>query len=337
MRAFAIGGAFGLDNLKIIKKESKKNLEDYDVRVKIKACSLNFRDLMVISGQYNPKQALPLIPLSDGAGEIVEIGPKVTAFQVGDRVCTTFFQRLEHGTPDFKASQSTLGSPLNGVLREEGVFEEWGLIKIPQHLSYVEAATLPCAAVTAFNAIGLKANHNPGDHVLIEGTGGVSLFALQFAKALGLRTIVITSSDEKAHKLRKLEPAHVINYTKNPAWDKTILDITKQEGVNYVIEVGGEKTFYQALKCLKRGGHLFLIGILSGHEAKVDLRSILMHSLHIDGIFVGAKSVFLAMNLLIEHSQIKPVIDKVFPFEKAIDALNYFSSQKHFGKVCLEI
>lgn len=333
MRAWQLN-SFSIDQLSLIIKEARLLL-DSEVRVKFHASSLNYRDLMVVRGQYNPKQKLPLIPLSDGAGEVVEVGHKVKNFTIGDKVCPTFSQEWNHGLPTKESYRNTLGSPNEGTLTTEGIFNSHGLVKFPKHLSYEEAATLPCAGVTAFNAMFYHAKLKPGQTVLIEGTGGVSLFSLLFAKMAGIKPILLSSSDEKLHKASKLADISGINYKKEPHWHKSVLALTNKKGVDAVIEVGGAKTIGEAISSTKTGGIICTIGVLSGTANPIDLRPILMNAIRIQGVFVGSKNVFIAMNKAINHSKIKPIIDRVFSFTKAKDAFNHLAQQKHFGKVCI--
>lgn len=336
MRAWKIVGEFGLNSLTVSEIE-KVPIKANEVRVEIRACSLNYRDLMVVKGIYNPHQALPLIPLSDGAGEVVEVGHEVTGLKVGDRVCATFSQKWCHGVASLETMKATLGSPLDGMLTESRVFSEEGLIKFPDYLSFEEAATLPCAAVTAFNAIAHQSTLKPGDTVLLEGSGGVSLFALQFAKAFGVKSIVISSSDEKLAKAKAIADCHGINYKKNENWPAAIMDATQGQGVDAVIEVGGAKTIQKAIGSVKKGGVVCVIGILSGTQEAIDLRPILMNNIRIQGIFVGAKTVFTAMNRVLEHAKIRPVIDRVFDFKDVPAAFSYLESAQHFGKICIKV
>ena len=336
MKAWCISPNFGLANLKLVQREAGL-LGDYEIRVKIKACSLNYRDLLVAKGIYNPTQALPLVPVSDGAGKIIEIGSKVTKFKIGDRVCALFSQNWEAGRVFDDAQKATLGSPLPGMLQEEGVFHERGLIKFPSYLSYEEASTLPCAALTAFNALACEASCKPGDIVLLEGTGGVSLFALQFAKILGCTTIITSSDNHKLARCKELGADYLINYCEDPDWHKTVLKLTNKQGADIAIEVGGAKTLNQAILATRRGGCLCLIGIVSGASGPVDLVPILMKQIRIFGVFVGAKTVFESMNRVLEHSAIHPVISKVFAFDQAPAAFSYLESGKHMGKVVIKM
>lgn len=333
MRAWQITDSFGLGHLTLVKKNQKPLLEN-QVRIKVHACSLNFRDLMVIKGLYNPKQSFPLTPVSDGAGEIIEIGAKVSNFKVGDRVCATFSQKWDVGVVSEEAQKNTLGSPLDGMLAEQVVLEEGGLIKFPSFLSFKEAATLPCAALTAFNALTKNQSYQPGDTVLIEGTGGVSLFALQFAQLLNLKTIVTSSSNDKLARAKKLGATHLLNYRELTNWHEKVRELC-HGGVDGVVEVGGAKTISQAVACTKNGGTVCVIGVLSGSQEPFDLRPILMRQIKIHGTFVGPKNLFAAMNRVIEHGQIKPVIDREFAFEDAQSAFAYLESGQHFGKVVI--
>lgn len=337
MRAWKLTGGFGVDNLSCDKVDEPGSLSSIEVRVKIHACSLNYRDVMVIRGHYNPEQRLPLIPLSDGAGEVVEIGSEVTAFRVGDRVCSTFSQKWCHGIVSDVALKSTLGSPLDGVLCESRVLSDEGLIKFPEYLSYEEAATLPVAAVTAFNALAYQASISPGGSVLIEGTGGVSLFALQFAQIFGLEAIVLSSSNQKLARAREIAPCQTINYRENPNWSEAVRKLTNGQGVDTVIEVGGAQTISKAIASTKKGGVVCVIGVLTGVQKAIDLRPLLMNNIRLQGIIVGSNAVFAAMNRVFEHSRCKPVVDRVFDFADAPAALSYLESQAHFGKVCIKI
>lgn len=336
MKAWQLAGGFGLEYLQQ-SEQSCRALGKDEVRVRIRACSLNYRDLLVINGHYNPHQALPLIPVSDGAGEVVEIGSDVRFVKIGQRVCATFSQNWDHGRVDDKAQRFTLGSPLPGMLAEEGVFKEQGLIAFPSFLSFVEASTLPCAAVTAFNALTHEADLKPGQSVLLEGTGGVSIFALQFAKALQLKTIAMSSSALKLERLRELGADHVIDYKAVSDWPHMVKEFTDGQGVDAVLDVGGKDSLNKAIASLKRGGAVCLIGILGGTEASIDIVAVLMRQLRLLGVFVGSKSVFLAMNRVIEHKKIKPVVNRVFTFDEAPAALAYLASGNHFGKVCIEM
>jgi NADPH:quinone reductase-like Zn-dependent oxidoreductase len=336
MKAWNIAPEFGLSHL-FLTDLPQVQLKDYQVRVKIKACSLNYRDLMVAKGLYNPAQPLPLIPVSDGAGEVIEVGVKVSDFKVGDHVCALFSQSWLYGRTCDHAQSSTLGSPLPGMLAEQGIFHEQGLIKFPSYLSFEEASSLPCAGVTAFNALSYEAQVRPGSWVFLEGTGGVSIFALQFAKALGCSVIISSSSNDKLAHAQALDADHIINYRDDPKWHESVLKLTNKKGVDAVIEVGGSQTINEAVKATKRGGVICVIGIVSGSSGPLDLIPVLMKQIRILGVFVGAKTVFESMNRVLEHTRIRPVISKVFNFADAPAAFKYLESAQHMGKVVINI
>jgi NADPH:quinone reductase-like Zn-dependent oxidoreductase len=334
MKAWQLQNNFGLENLNLVETKTRP-LGPNDVLVRVKACSLNFRDLMVVKGQYNPKLRFPLVPVSDGAGEVMAVGADVTDFAVNDKVAGIFSQEWMFGTSSPHMTSTTLGDPLDGMLTEQVVLKSHGLVKVPKYLSFAEAACLPCAGVTAFNAMFCQANLTMGDTILIEGTGGVSLFALQFAKVMGLKSIVLSSSNDKLGRARELGATHTINYVEHPQWHKEVLSVTEGLGVDAVIEVGGGETINQAISCVKPGGTILVIGILTGIETRMNLIPVLMKNIRLQGIFVGAKSVFTSLNRMLEHSKIHPVIDRSFTFDEAKSAFTHLESQKHFGKVVI--
>jgi NADPH:quinone reductase-like Zn-dependent oxidoreductase len=327
---------FGVENLAVVERDAPEPQAN-EVLVKFHAASLNYRDLMTVKGTYNPKLKLPLVPLSDGAGEVVAIGESVTKWKVGDRVCPIFMQGWIEGDIDFQKARTTLGGDFDGCLREFGAFDENGLVRIPDHLSYEEASTLPCAAVTAHNALMVSGNIKPDQTVLLQGTGGVSIFAMQFAGVFGCRTIITSSDNEKLKRAKELGASDLINYKERMDWDKAVLELTEKQGVEQIVEVGGAGTMQKSLNSVKMGGHIAVIGVLAG-KGEFDLRSILMKSVRMQGIFVGSRQMFEDMNRLIcQHNQFKPVIDKVFEFEAARDALKYMESAEHFGKIVIKI
>jgi NADPH:quinone reductase-like Zn-dependent oxidoreductase len=335
MKAWQLFG-FSLDKLVLVELK-EQSLGDDEVRVKVKACSLNYRDLLVCKGLYNKAQSLPLIPLSDGAGEVIEVGSLVKNFKPGDKVCALFSQKWIEGRVFAEAQKYTLGSPLPGMLREEAIFHESGLIKFPDYLSYEEASCLPCAALTAFNALSAEALVKPKDIVLLEGTGGVSLWALQFAKALGCIVIISSSCDDKLAYCKKLGADHVINYKKTPAWHEEVLALTQKKGVDLVLDIGGAHTFNQAMLATKKGGMICVIGMVSGALGTVDFRPLLMKQIRVSGIFVGSKALFQSMNRVLEHTKIKPVISKTIDFYSAVDAFHFLESARHIGKVVISL
>ncbi len=334
MKAYEIN-EFGIENLASVERE-KPEPQANEVLVKFHAASLNYRDLMMVKGFYNPKLKMPVVPLSDGAGEVVSIGEQVTKWKVGDRVCPIFMQGWIDGEIDFQKARTALGGDLDGCLREFGVFGENGLVAIPEHLSYEEAATLPCAAVTAHNALMVSGNIKIGDSVLLQGTGGVSIFALQFASVYGCRTIITSSSDDKLNRAEELGANDLINYREREDWDKAVLDLTEKRGVDHVVEVGGAGTLQRSVNAARMGGHIAVIGILAG-KGDFNPATILMKAVKMQGIFVGSRQMFEDMNRLISQHNLKPVIDKTFAFEEAKDALKYMESASHFGKIVVKI
>lgn len=333
MRVFEFA-EFGLENLKLAERPDRVPGPG-EVLVRMKAASLNFRDLMVVRGQYNPKLKRPMIPLSDGAGMVEEVGEGVTRFKKGDRVAGCFMQTWIDGPVTHEKGLSALGGAIDGVLREYGIFSENGLVRVPEILSFEEAAALPCAAVTVWHALFEHTPMVPGDTVLLQGTGGVSIFALQFAKAAGLRAIVTSSSDEKLARARTLGADETVNYKKTPDWEKAARELTGGIGVHQVVEVGGSDTMPRSLRAVRTGGAISVIGVLSGKENTVSPGAILMNSVRLQGIYVGSRAMFERMNRAIAFHQIHPVIDKVFAWTEARAAFEYFASQQHFGKVCL--
>jgi NADPH:quinone reductase-like Zn-dependent oxidoreductase len=328
---------FGIENL-LFKQTAQSNLGAGQVRVRLHAASLNFRDLLVVKGLYDPRVLAngALIPLSDAAGEIIELAPDVSRFKIGDRVAGIFFQKWLNGECNQDVTKSALGGTIDGVLTSHKIFDQEGLVHLPKDYSYEEGATLPCAAVTAWHALtgsGLKA----GDSVLIQGTGGVSIFALQFAKASGAKVLLISSSNEKLEKAKKLGADFLINYKEKPDWQEEIRKLTNGQGVDHIIEVGGIQTLPKSFKAARVGGTVSMIGILSGTENDVSLLPILMKTLLIRGIYVGSRSMFESMNKAIETNDLRPIIDKVFTFKEVKEAFQHLESASHFGKVVIKI
>jgi NADPH:quinone reductase-like Zn-dependent oxidoreductase len=330
--------AFGLDNL-ALEPLTLPALGPADVHVRFHAASLNYRDLMIALGHYNPKMQLPRILGSDAAGEVLAVGPAVTRFQPGDHVCSLFFQDWLDGEIQPLTGKSALGGPIDGVFATERILPETGLIHAPAHLSFEEAATLPCAALTAWNALVEQGRLRAGQTVLALGTGGVSLFALQIAKMHGASVIVTSSSDEKLNRAQRLDATHTINYKSTPDWDKPAKDLTNNTGVDHVIEVGGQGTIAKSLSAVRPAGHVHVIGVLSGPDAGpgIDVRSILTRSVHINGIYVGSRAMFERMNAAIFANKLKPVIDRVFPLSHARDAFEHMQNGSHFGKIVLSL
>jgi len=336
MKAFQIEGDFGLENLQLAELPEPEPGPG-EVLVGVKAVSLNYRDFLMAKGLYDPKQPLPLVPCSDGAGVVEAVGPGVDRVAVGDRVATLFSQRWLGGPPRHEKVRATLGGPLSGTLAERRVLSQDGVVKTPEHLEWGAAATLPCAAVTAWSALVTWGSVGPGDVVLLQGTGGVSIFALQFAQILGARAIITSSREEKLERARELGAWETINYAAEPKWGKKALELTGGRGVDHVVEVGGAETLAQSLRALRIGGEISLIGVLSGTAAELDIIPILMKSVRVQGIFVGSRDDFEAMNRAIGQHRLEPVVDRVFPFEETREAFAYLAGARHFGKVVIEV
>jgi NADPH:quinone reductase-like Zn-dependent oxidoreductase len=335
--------AFGLDNVANLALEPLPlpALGATSVHVRLRAASLNYRDLMVALGQYNPKMQLPRILGSDAAGEVIAVGPDVTLFKPGDRVCTLFFQDWLDGDIQPLTGKSALGGAIDGVFATERLLPESGLIHAPANLSFEEAATLPCAALTAWNALVEQGHLRAGHTVLVQGTGGVSLFALEIARMHGATVILTSSSDEKLERGRRLGANHAINYKSTPDWDKAVKDLTNNIGVDHVVEVGGQGTITKSLSAVRPAGHVHVIGVLSGTGPEagpgIDVRSVVTKSVHINGIYVGSRSMFQRMNAAITANNLKPVIDRVFPFSDARAAFEHMQHGSHFGKIVLTL
>jgi NADPH:quinone reductase-like Zn-dependent oxidoreductase len=330
--------SFGIENL-VVKETAQLPLQPGQVRVKLHAASLNYRDLLLVKGHYDPKvlSSAPLIPLSDAAGEIVEIATDVSRFKIGDKVASIFFQKWLDGECSQELTKSALGGAVSGVLTNYKIFDQQSLVHLPKGFSYEEGATLPCAAVTAWHALIVANKLKAGETVLIQGTGGVSIFALQFAKISGAKVILTSSSDEKLAKAKKLGADFLINYKQTPEWETEVRKITNGMGVDHIIEVGGAQTITKSFKALRFGGKIALIGILSGTEGSINLLPILMKSLLVQGIYVGSRAMFESMNKAIETNKLRPIIDKVFNFNEAKQALYYLEKASHFGKVIIKI
>lgn len=335
-RAQVLEGSFGLEQL-ALRRQPTQEPGPYQVRLRLSAASLNYRDLMMVRGQYNPRQPLPLVPCSDGVGVVEAVGLGVTRVAVGQRVLPIFAQQWWAGQPTKANSSDTLGGPLDGTLRESMLVHEQGLVLAPEHLSDEEAACLPCAGVTAWSALVEQAQLKPGSSVLIQGTGGVSLFALQLAKVLGLRAIVTSSSDEKLERVRELGADETINYKATPQWGKHVKALTDGMGVDLVVEVGGAGTLEQSIKAVKVGGQISLIGVLAGAVEPLNVIPLLMQNIRVQGVFVGHRDGFEALNAAITHHGLRPIIDSTFALEDAREAFERLASGRHMGKVCVRL
>lgn len=308
-----------------------------EVLVKVRAASLNRRDIYVIDGQYPIGSRTSLVPLSDGAGEVVAAGSGVKRFRVGDRVAANFFQNWVSGPPAADTPETALGGALDGMLTEYITLNEAGLVKIPANLSFEEAATLPCAGVTAWNGLMTRGHMQPGDFVVLEGTGGVSIFGLQFAAALGAKPIITSSSDAKLERAKALGAVGLINYKKNPEWEKSVMQITGGAGARHILEVGGKDTLPHALASLGSGGNIALIGGLGGFGGDIPALALMGRNASAFGIYVGSRENFEAMNAFIEKHKVQPVIDRTFDFKDAQAAYNHMKSGDFVGKIVIRI
>lgn len=334
MRAWEIVSPDGIDALALSERRSPEPGPG-EVKVRIHASSINYRDLGTVRDPVSRKLPYPRIPNSDGAGEVTAVGPGVTGLSKGARVASTFFQRWTDGQCSAEAMASALGGALDGVLAEEAVLSADGVVPIPDHLSFEEAATLPCAALTAWNALVEAARVKAGDTVLLLGTGGVSIFALQFAKLMGARAIIISSSDAKLERAKALGAAHTINYRTTPDWDRAVLDLTNGVGVDATVEVGGAGTLPKSIVATRVAGTISLIGVLAGGQ--IDPAQFMRKSIKVQGIYVGSRRMFLDMNRAIAFAGLKPVVDRTFAFDKAKDAFHTMQAAGHFGKIVIRI
>jgi len=333
MRAMAIVEGFGLDHLKLIQRPIPEPRHT-EVVIRISAVSLNYRDMDMVLGTYPFSFPLPLVPTSDGVGEVVAVGEGVTRAKIGDRVLGTFHQswiagRYEEGTPQ-------LGGSADGMLAEYVRLDQQGIAHAPSNLTDEEAATLPCAGLTSWHSLVTESQLQAGDTVLIQGTGGVSLFGLQFSAMFGARTIVTSSSDAKLERAKSLGATHTINYVKTPVWHPEVRALNGGRGVDHVIEVGGPDSFLQSLQAIRIGGQINMVGYIGSKHGAINPLEILYHRATVRGIPVGSRESFEAMNRAIEANNMRPVIDKVFPWTHAVAAIRYMQEGKHFGKIILK-
>jgi len=308
------------------------------VLIRMRAASLNFRDTVMAKRGYGRRSGnLPLVLCSDGAGTVEAVGTGVTRVKAGDLVCPAFSQTWPSGTFHEDVWKGTLGGPLDGTMQEYMCLSEEGVVKAPAHLSAAEAATLPCAALTAWNAVVAQGRVKAGERVLIQGTGGVSLFALIFAKMHGAETILISSSDEKLARAKPLGADHCINYKTVPDWSKAARDIGGGRGVDHVVEVGGAGTLERSIRAVRPSGIVSLIGVLAGGAGEINLGPVVTQNIRLQGITVGSRDLFEEMNRAIALHKVRPPIEeKRFPFDGLKDALKAFPEGKHFGKVVCE-
>lgn len=336
MNAYQITGTNGLNSLQAVTLPDPAPGPG-EVLVRVRATCLNYRDYMNVMGIKGVTGPIPRIPCSDGAGEVAAVGEGMTQFKPGDRVVCPFMPSWLEGEFSQHHSSRALGGAVDGLLRELAVIRAESLLPVPAYLSLEETASLPCAAVTAWDSLHCRGQLKAGETVLVLGTGGVSIFALQFAKLAGARVLATTSCDEKAKRLRELGADAVHNYKTDPDWDQWALSQTGGVGVDKVIEIGGAETLNRSLKATRFGGHIALIGVLTGTSAEVQTVQILRKGIRLDGIYVGSREMFAQMLAEMERVQLRPVIDSVYDFKDAAAAFQHMESGKHFGKIVVRV
>jgi NADPH:quinone reductase-like Zn-dependent oxidoreductase len=327
--------AFGIDALRLGETETPQPRRG-EILIHVRAASLNYRDLVILKGAYLPNLPMPYVPASDAAGEVVAVGEEVTRFRVGDRVMPTYTQGWHDGMPTpEQRTKRTLGAPLTGVLQEYVAVPAEDAVAIPEHLTDVEAATLPIAAVTAWSAL-VEGGIKPGASVLVQGTGGVALFALQFAKLQGASVVILSSSDEKLARAHSLGADIGINYRTTPKWEGLVRDATRGRGADIIVETAGA-TLAQSVAALAFGGVISVVGFVAGMEATLPLRGVIGPMVRIQGIAVGSRARFEAMNRAIEQHRLRPVVDTTFPLDQAAEAFRHMERGAHFGKIAITI
>jgi NADPH:quinone reductase-like Zn-dependent oxidoreductase len=332
MKAYEVQPAEGLARV----ERPSPPLGPGEARVRVRAASLNYRDLVVLRGAKG--RAAPVVPLSDGAGEVVEVGPAVTTLAPGDRVAASFFPTWLDGELSDAHHARALGGGQNGMLAEEVVLPAAAWVKLPARLSFEQGAALPCAGLTAWHALFEAARVRPGDVVLVQGTGGVAIFALQLAKAAGARVVLTSSSEAKRARARELGADHVLDYKADPAWGQSARALTDgARGVDLVVDVGGPGTFDQSVAALRYGGTLSLLGVLTGTKGEVNTYGIFHKTLRVAGIYVGSVAMFERFARALEAARLEPVIDRTFSFDEAPAAYDYLARGAHFGKVVIRL
>lgn len=337
MRALNVSEPWGLDQIKVVELPDPKPGPG-EVLVRMRAVSLNYRDLMMVQGMYGrgPGAGGPIVPFSDGCGIVEAVGEGVSRLAVGDRVATMFFQGWISGPPTLEKALTALGYPIPGAGRELGVFSEQGLSKVPDFLTDQQVATLPCAALTAWRALFEDARLQPGETVVLQGTGGVSIFGLQFAHAAGLKTLITSSSDEKLARAKGLGADHLVNYRQTPEWATPVREATRGVGADFIMEVGGGGTIQQSMRAVRIGGHIAIIGVVAGAGDPFNPAALIGNAAKLQGVFVGSRDMFEAMCRAIELHGIQPVVDKVFPWTEVRAAFEAMRAGEHFGKIVLE-
>jgi len=337
MRALKVEAPWGIDTIQVVEAPDPAPGPG-EVLVRMRAVSLNYRDMLMVAGMYGraPSGAGAITPFSDGCGIVEAVGPGVTRVQPGDRVATMFFQRWISGPPNLDKLSSSLGSPIPGAGRELAVFSQEGLSKVPDFLTDQQVATLPCAALTAWRALFEDGDLRPGDMVVLQGTGGVSIFGLQFAHAAGLRTLITSSSDEKLERAKGLGADHRVNYRQTPEWSGPVREATAGVGADLIIEVGGGGTIEQSMKAIRIGGHVAIVGVVGGLGGPFNTAGLIANSARVQGLSVGSRDMFEAMCRFIELKKIAPVVDKVFAWTDVAAAFKAMQGGEHFGKIVLE-
>ena len=333
MKVWQIVGDGGIDALELAERPSPEPAPG-QVRIRVQTNSINYRDLGTVRAPGQRGLVFPCIPNSDGAGEVTALGAGVSGIAAGDRVAGCFFQDWAAGGISAAVMASAQGGALDGMLAEEVVLNADGVVPVPAHLDYADAATLPCAALTAWNALVEQGGLKAGETVLLLGTGGVSIFALQFCALMGARAIVTSKSDDKLARARAMGAWQTINYAETPDWSSAAKGFTGGVGVDHVVEVGGGGTLAQSIDAVRIGGHIAMIGVLT--QGAVDPTPILRKSLRLNGIYVGSRAMFLDMNSAIEAGGLKPAIDRRFAFADARDAYRCMEAAGHFGKIVIE-
>lgn len=332
-RAIVLDTGGGFDKVSVTDREAPEPGPG-EIKVRIHGSSLNYHDYVVVKGVWGPAE--PRIPMADGAGEVVAVGAGVDEFAPGDRVVSTFFPTWLDGAPQVESFATVPGDGVDGYAREEVTAPATAFTRAPLGWSHPEAATLTTAGLTAWRALFADDRLKPGDTVLVQGTGGVSVFALQFAKMAGAQVIATSSSDEKLERVKALGADHVINYRRDPEWGETARRLTGGRGVDHVVDVGGPDTLAQSLAAVRIAGHVSVIGILSGLDASLSLLPALIKQVRLQGVLVGSRAQQLDMVRAIDRAGMRPVIEKAFPLEGIVDAFRHQESNAHFGKICLE-
>jgi len=338
MRALSVSDPWGFDQIKVVETPDPSPGAG-EVLVRMCAVSLNYRDMLMVRGMYarGPAQSGgPITPFSDGCGVVEAVGPGVTRVKPGDRVASLFFQAWNAGPPTLEKLSSSLGFPIPGVGRELAVLSQDGVSRVPDFLSDEQVATLPCAALTAWRALFEDGNLQPGDTVVLQGTGGVSIFGLQFAHAAGYRTLITSSSDEKLQRAKALGADDLVNYREVPEWGNAVRDATAGRGADLIIEVGGGGTIEQSMRAIKVGGHIAIVGVVAGMSGNFNPAALIGNAARLQGLSVGSREMFEAMCRAIELHRIQPVVDKAFPWTEVAAAFTAMQAGQHFGKIVLQ-